>query len=316
MMEFRVAAAGWYKKRFGVDLDPSKEVLTLIGSKEGIGHTPLAFVNPADVVLYTDPGYPVYKIGTILADGVPQPIPLTSENKFLPDFSKIPKAKLKKAKLLFINYPNNPTAAVADKKFLAEAVDFARENKILVCHDAPYSEITFDGFRAPSILEVEGSMEVAIEYHSLSKTYNMTGWRIGWACGNADAIKGLGKVKQNVDSGAFDAVQEAGVEALNGPQDEYKKNLRTWESRRNLMVAGLSKLGWKVEKPKATFYLWAPVPTKEKSIDFARRVLDECGVVLTPGVGFGEYGEGYVRMALSQTEKRLKEALDRLGKLF
>jgi len=315
MLSFREAAAGWYKKRFNVDLDAEKQVVTLIGSKEGIGHTPLAFVNPGDAVLYTDPGYPVYKIGTILADGGPVPIPLLAENDFLPDLSAIPKEKVDKAKLFFLNYPNNPTTACASLEFFGEVVEFAKENNILVCHDAPYSEITYDGYKAPSILEVDGAMDVAIEYHSLSKTYNMTGWRIGWACGNAEAIAGIGKVKQNVDSGAFQAVQEAGIEALNGSQNGYTESMKVWESRRDMMVAGLNKLGWSVEKPKATFYLWIPVPTGEPSIDFAKKVLDECGVVVTPGVGFGQAGEGYIRMALTQNEARLTEALERLEKL-
>jgi len=315
MPSFREAVASWYKRRFGVDLDPETEVLTLIGSKEGVGHTPLAFVNPGDAVLVSNPGYPVYRIGTILADGVPVDLPLQKENNFLPDLTAVDEKDAKAAKLMYINYPSNPTAACADKKFFSEVVEFAREHDIIVCHDAPYSEVAFDGYRAPSFLEVDGAKEVGIEFHSLSKTYNMTGWRIGSASGNADVIAGLGKVKQNIDSGAFEAVQVAGVEALTGPQDAVKEGNRILQERRDLMVEGLRGLGWDVKKPKATFYLWIPVPTKESSIDFAARVLDETGVVVTPGVGFGSYGEGYVRVSLTQKTERLREALERLKKL-
>jgi len=316
MPAFREAAAGWYKKRFNVSLDAGKEVLALIGSKEGIAHIPLAFVNPGDVVLFTDPGYPVYRIGTILAGGNPVEVPLLEENDFLPDYSSIKKGDAKKAEILYINYPNNPTAAVAGKEFFKETVDFATENGIIVCHDAPYSEMAYDGYKAPSFLETKGAKEVGVEFHSLSKTYNMTGWRIGFAVGNPDVISGLGKIKENVDSGAFQAVQEAGIEALTGPQDSIERNVKTFKERRDLMVDGLNDLGFDVRKPKATFYLWFRIPGKYKSsVKFSSDLLDNAGVVMTPGVGFGRYGEGFVRCALTQPKERLSEVLDRIKKL-
>jgi len=312
MLSFRQAVADYYQRRFKVKLSPENQVVTLIGSKEGIAHIPLAFVNPGDTVLAADPAYPVYKIGTILAGGKPKPMPLLAENDFLPDLSKVDGAK---AKLMFLNYPNAPTGACATEEFFKEVVDFARDNDVIVCHDNPYCEMTFDGYTAPSFLETKGALEVGIEFNSLSKTYNMTGWRVGFAVGNAEILAGLGKVKENVDSGAFNAVQEAGIEALTGPQDAVAENMKVWQQRRDVMVEGLSKLGWSVTAPKATFYLWIPVPNGEPSIEFARRVLDECGVVVTPGVGFGDHGEGYIRLALTQNEERLKEALERLSKL-
>jgi LL-diaminopimelate aminotransferase len=316
MASFREAAAKWYKTRFNVSLDAGKEVLALIGSKEGIAHIPLAFVDPGDVVLFTDPGYPVYRVGTILADGKPVEMPLLEENDFLPDYSAIDRATAKKAKLLFINYPNNPTAAVADKKFFKETVDFAKENDIIVCHDAPYSEMAYDGYKAPSFLEVPGAKEVGVEFHSLSKTYNMTGWRIGFVVGNPDVISGLGKIKENVDSGAFQAVQEAGIEALTGPQDSIANHNKVFQERRDIMVDGLNDLGFNVAKPKATFYLWFRIPKRYKSsVIFAGEMLDKTGVVMTPGAGFGKYGEGYVRCALTQPRERLEEVLHRLKKM-
>ncbi len=316
MKSFREAAAGWYKRRFNVSLDPENEVLTLIGSKEGIAHIPLAFVDPGDVVLFTDPGYPVYRVGTILAGGVPVEVPLLEENGFLPDYSAIRKEDAKKAKLLYINYPNNPTAAVADKDFFRETVEYAKENDIVICHDAPYSEMSFEGYKAPSFLEAHGAKDVGVEFHSLSKTYNMTGWRIGFVAGNPEVLAGLGKVKENVDSGAFQAVQEAGTEALSGPQDCIQKNMRIFQERRDLMVDGLNDLGYDVKKPKATFYLWFRIPKKYKSsLKFSSDLLDKTGVVMTPGVGFGKYGEGYVRCALTQSKERLMEVLARMKKI-
>jgi len=315
MIGFRDACAVWMKNRFNVELNPESEVLTLIGSKEGIAHMPLAFVNPSDVVLYSNPGYPVYEVGTILADGIPVPIPLEIENDFKPDLSAIDIKTARKARIMHLNYPNNPTAATVEKEFFSEVVSFAKEHDIIVCHDAAYSEVSFDGYKAPSFLEVDGALDVGIEFHSLSKTFNMTGWRIGFAAGNPEVIAGLGKVKQNVDSGVFQGIQEAAITALNLPATIIEKNNRIIQARRNLMVDGLSRLGWKVPKPKATFYLWIPVPDGSPSIDFAKKVLDETGVVVTPGVGFGKYGEGYIRIALTQSEQRLKEALDRLEKL-
>lgn len=317
MAKFRDAIAHWYKRRFNVSLDVDGEILALIGSKEGIAHLPLAFVNPDDSVLVPDPGYPVYEIGTILADGVPVSMPLVEENEFKPVLDDIDIKVAKSARVMFLNYPNAPTAETADNSFFKEVVDFAVDNGIIVCHDNPYSEMTFDGYVAPSFLQTKGAKEVGIEFNSLSKTYNMTGWRLGFAVGNEEIIEGLGKVKQNIDSGAFNAIQLAGVEALTGSQDQVKKNMKIWESRRNLMVEGLRNLGWEVNKPKATFYLWFKIPKGYKnSMDFSKKVLDGTGIVITPGVGFGEAGEGYARVALTQPEQRLREVLNRLEKFL
>ena len=313
MLSFREAAANWYRKTMNVELDPEDEVLTLIGSKEGIAHIPLAFLNPGDISLVPDPAYPVYSIGSILADGRPFKMPLLDENDFLPELEAIPSDIAKKAKLLFINYPNNPTSATASLKFFEEVVDFANENEILVIHDNAYSEMTFNGYKAPSFLNVSGAKEVGIETHSLSKTYNMTGWRIGFAVGNRDIIAGLGKVKTNVDSGAFEAVQEAGIAALNGPQDCVSEMNNVYKERRDALIAGLKELGLEVRLPRATFYVWVHV--NGKSLDFTKALLEKAGIVTTPGVGFGEYGEGYVRFALTQPAARIKEAVDRMRRL-
>ncbi len=311
---FRRAVADWYRNRFSVEVDPEREVVALIGSKEGVGHLPLAFVEPGDAVLYTDPGYPVYKIAAILAEGEPVPVPLTEENGFLPDLSAIPRQAATRAKLFYLNYPNNPTAATAPKAFFEEVVDFACDHDIIVAHDAPYTELAYDSYRAPSFLEVDGARDVGIEFHSLSKTYNMTGWRIGMACGNEDVIAGLGKVKSNLDSGAFNAVQVAGIEALSGPQDEQRKNVSVFRERRDVLVKGLKDIGWDVPTPKATFYVWAAIPTKDDSIAFAKKILDEAGVVVTPGVGLGEHGEGYVRFSFTVSKERIQEAVERIEK--
>ncbi|MBN2014807.1 MAG: LL-diaminopimelate aminotransferase [Candidatus Altiarchaeota archaeon] len=316
MLSFRKAAAGWCKNRFGVSLNPESEVITLIGSKEGIAHTPLAFLDPGDTALVPNPAYPVYRIGTILSDGIPVDIPLLEKNDFKPDLKSIDKETAKKSRLLFINYPNNPTAATAELEFFKEAVDFAQDNDLIVLHDAPYTEMTYGDYKTRSFLEAKNSREVGIEFHSLSKTYNMTGWRIGFAVGNAEILAGLGKVKENVDSGAFQAVQLAAVEALEGPQDSIRENMKVLEERRDLMVQGLRDLGWEINKPTATFYLWFRIPsTYKSSIKFASDLLDKTGVVMTPGVGFGKYGEGYVRCALTQKKERLEEALERIRRL-
>jgi LL-diaminopimelate aminotransferase len=312
---FRDKVAEWYKKRFGVDLEPEKEVLTLIGSKEGIAHLPLAFVNPFDLVLVPSPAYPVYKIGTIFAGGEPFAMPLLKENGFLPDFEEIPEEVLKKAKLLFINYPNNPTAAVADTEFFKRAVELGRKYNILICHDLAYSEMCFDGYRPSSILEIPHAKEVAIEFHSLSKTYNMTGWRIGFAVGNQEAIAGLGAIKSNVDSGAFQAVQFAGIAALEGDQSCVEEMRAIYTKRRDIMVSGLRSLGFSLDTPKATFYLWVEVPQGFGSAEFAKLLLEKAGIVVTPGNGFGEPGEGFFRVALTQKEDRLNQALERLSKI-
>ncbi len=260
MNDFRKAVASWYQRRFGVALDPEKEVVTLIGSKEGIAHFPLAFLNPGDLALVTSPGYPVYHIGTLFAGGQSYFLPLLKENRFLPDLSQIPRETAGQAKILFLNYPNNPTAAVADRAFFEQVVRFARENQVIVAHDAAYSEIAYDGYRPMSFLEIPGAKEVGIEFHSLSKTYNMTGWRIGFAVGNAQLIAGLSQIKSNIDSGAAQAIQWAGIEALEGPQDCLFELNAIYQKRRDLMVAGLKKIGLGVEAPKATFYLWIEVP--------------------------------------------------------
>ena len=313
MLAFRTAAATWIKKTMKVDLNPEDEVLTLIGSKEGIAHIPLAFLNPGEISLVPDPAYPVYNIGTILADGKPHKMPLLAENDFLPDLDVIPASVAEKAKIMFINYPNNPTSATASVKFFEEVVDFANENKILVIHDNAYSEMTYDSYKAPSFLGVNGAKEIGIEMHSLSKTYNMTGWRIGFAIGNRNILSGLGKVKTNVDSGAFEAVQEAGIAALNGPQDCIREMNRVYKERRDALLAGLKELGFEVKPPKATFYVWTRV--KGSSLEFSRMLLEKAGIVATPGVGFGEYGEGYIRFALTQSVDRINEAVERMRKL-
>ncbi|ADO44758.1 LL-diaminopimelate aminotransferase [Hydrogenobacter thermophilus TK-6] len=315
MLSFREAVAEFYRRRFGVFLDPEKEVITLIGSKEGIAHFPLAFINPDDVVLCPDPAYPVYKIGTLFAGGVPYIMPLKEENNFLPDFKSIPKDVLKRAKIIWVNYPNNPTSAVADESFYRELIDWARENNIIVASDLAYSEIYFGNQKPMSILQIDGAKEVAIEFHSLSKTYNMTGWRIGMAVGNEKLISGLGKVKTNVDSGQFQAIQEAGITALKMPESELQKIREVYRQRREAMVKALQDAGLEVYSSTATFYLWVKVPKGYTSAQFVSLLLDECGIVCTPGNGFGEHGEGYFRISLTLPTERLLEAAERIRKL-
>jgi LL-diaminopimelate aminotransferase len=315
MIEFRSAAAQWFDRRFGVEFDPQKEVLALIGSKEGIAHIPLAFVNPGDYVLVPSPGYPVYRVSTLFAGGNPYFLPLRKENNFLPNLSEIPEEVAKKAKLLFINYPNNPTSAIADRPFFEKVVAFARRYQIIVCHDAAYSEVAFDGYRPLSFLEVEGAKEVGIEFHSLSKTFNMTGWRIGFALGCSEIISVLGRVKTNIDSGIFQAIQEAGIVAYNHFDTPLPEIINVYERRRDMMIKGLQEIGLEVDRPKATFYLWIHVPMGYTSARFAALLLEQGGIVATPGNGFGEEGEGYIRMALTVDEKRLKEAIERLKRI-
>jgi len=312
--QFRSAVAKWYKKRFNVELDPEKEVLSLIGSKEGIAHLFFAFIDPGDVALIPDPGYPVYKVATILAGGVPYSVPLLKENNFLPDLNAIDKDVLKRAKLLFINYPNNPIGAVATKEFMRGAVDFCRKNDLLLCSDLAYSEVAFGGYRPISVLEVPGAKDVAVEFHSLSKTYNMTGWRIGMVVGSAEAIAALSIIKTNVDSGIFKAIQAAGVEALKGPQKEIDRMNRTYEERRDIIIDGLNSLGWSLEYPKASFYIWVPVPKGFTSSSFVAHMLEKAGVLVVPGSGYGEYGEGYIRISITNKAARLKEAISRMKK--
>ena len=315
MIEFRTAVAKWYERRFRVKLNPKTEVLSLIGSKEGIAHIPLAFVNPGDYVLVPSPGYPVFRVSTLFAGGTPYFLPLRKENGFLPNLSEIPKGVAEKAKLLFINYPNNPTSAVAERPFFEEVVAFAERYQIIVCHDAAYSEIAFDGYQPLSFLGVNSGKEVGIEFHSLSKTFNMTGWRIGFVVGHSEIVAGLGRVKTNIDSGLFQAIQEAGTEALNHLDTPLPEIIKTYERRRDVMVEGLQGIGLEVEKPKATFYLWIQVPRGYTSAQFATLLLEQAGIVATPGNGFGEEGEGYIRMALTVDETRLKEAITRLKRI-
>ena len=315
MMEFKETVAQWYKERFGVNLDPGSEVVSLIGSKEGIAHFPLAFINPGDVALVPTPAYPVYNIATLFAGGEPYFMPLLIENQFLPNLDDIPDEVATRAKVMFINYPNNPTSAVADVDFFKRVVDFAEKNEIVVCHDAAYTEMAFDGYRPPSFLEVDGAKEVGMEFHSLSKTYNMTGWRIGFAVGNQKAIDGLGAIKSNIDSGAFEAVQMAGIEAIRGDQSCVKQTNQVYTERRDLMVDALNNAGFEVESPKATFYLWVKVPEGLSSAQIATDLLEKAGLVVTPGNGFGDPGEGYFRIALTQTKERLAEAIDRLKEM-
>jgi LL-diaminopimelate aminotransferase len=313
--DFRAAVTSWYKNRFGVDIQQD-QVVALLGSKEGIANIARAFINPGDHVLCPDPAYPVYANGsTILCDGTTVPLPLLEGNGFRPDFSAV---DARRVKMMFINYPNNPTAATVEYKCLKEAVQFAKDNNIILCYDNAYSEVTYDGYRAPSILEIDGAMDVAVEFHSLSKTFNMTGDRIGFAVGNKALVAGLTKVKSQIDSGPPVYTQKVAVKALNSytnpePPEFLKKNNQTMQERRDLLVDTLCKLGYRCEKPKATFYVW--VNCKGDSMKFAAKLLD-AGVVVTPGVGFGKYGEGFVRITFTQPKKRIKEACERIKAAF
>jgi LL-diaminopimelate aminotransferase len=308
---FRRAAAGWMERRYGVGLDPDTEVVSLIGSKEGIANMAIAFVDPGDVVLVPDPGYPVYHIGTSFNGGTTYRLPLRRENGFLPDLSAIPDEVARRAKLLWLNYPNNPTSAVAPRSFFSDVIRFAERHDVIVCHDAAYAEIYF-GERSPSILEIPGGREVAIEFHSLSKTFSMTGWRIGFAVGHPELIGGLGKVKTNVDSGVFQAVQEAAIAALTGDAGVVDKLRAMYRERRDVLVDGLGRVGLPCEPPAGTFYVWVPVPRGLTAAGLATRCLTEAGVVVTPGNGFGDAGEGYIRLTLCSPVERLREAVERL----
>jgi LL-diaminopimelate aminotransferase len=308
---FRHAAAGWMERRYGVGLDPDTEVVSLIGSKEGIANMAIAFVDPGDVVLVPDPGYPVYHIGTSFNGGTTYRLPLRRENGFLPDLSAIPDEVARRAKLLWLNYPNNPTSAVAPRSFFSDVIRFAERHDVIVCHDAAYAEIYF-GERPPSILEIPGGREVAIEFHSLSKTFSMTGWRIGFAVGHPELIGGLGKVKTNVDSGVFQAVQEAAIAALTGDAGVVDKLRAMYRERRDVLVDGLGRVGLPCEPPAGTFYVWVPVPRGLTAAGLATRCLTEAGVVVTPGNGFGDVGEGYIRLTLCSPVERLREAVERL----
>jgi len=315
MKAYREAVAAWYERRFGIDLDPDKEVIALIGSKEGIAHFPLAFVNPGDVVLCPEPAYPVYRIGTIFAGGEPYDLPLREENDFLPDLGSVPSEVLDRAKIIWINYPNNPTSADATEDFYRDLVKWAKKHGLIIASDNAYSEI-YTGDRKPiSILQIEGAKEVAVEFHSLSKTYNMTGWRIGMAVGNEELIRGLGKVKTNVDSGQFNAVQRAAIVALNMPDEELDKLRSIYRDRRKVMTAALRKIGLEPLESDVTFYVWTKVPEGYSSSEFVGRLIDEAGVVCTPGSGFGPSGEGFFRISLTVPTDRLEEAANRIENL-
>jgi LL-diaminopimelate aminotransferase len=310
--ELRKTIANWYLRRFGVTLDPEKEVAPLIGSKEGIAHVALCLLNPGDIALITDPGYPVYTIGTKLAGGTPYYLPISPKNNFLPDLDNIPIDILAKARVLWLNYPNNPTGAVADLNFFNKAVEFAKKHDICICHDGPYSEVAFDGYTPVSFLQAEGAKDVGIEFHSLSKTYNMTGWRIGMAVGNATAINALKTLKSNMDSGIPQAIQYAAIEALTGPQNYIKEHNDIYQRRRDLIVDTLNKMGLEAQPPKASLYIWAKVPHGFTSVEFTNDLLDKVGVVVTPGTGYGSNGEGYVRLSLTIADALLLKGLSRM----
>lgn len=313
--ELRQTIAEWYEKRFGLKLDSDKEILPLIGSKEGIGHMSFCFIDQDDLALVPDPGYPVYSMSTILAGGEPHYLPLTEENNFLPDLASIPTRIAEKSKIMWINYPNNPTAAVADLDFFEQTVAFAKRYDLLVCHDAPYTEVAFDGYRPVSLLQAPGAMEVGVEFHSFSKTYNMTGWRIGMAVGNATAINALMRMKSNLDSGINQAIQHMAIAAFKGPQDCIEKNNAIYQKRRDKVIETLNKIGLKANPPKASLYVWARIPEGYTSADYATKLIDEAGVVVTPGTGYGDAGEGYIRFSLTIPDDRLEEGLARLEKL-
>jgi len=311
----RQAFAQWFERRFGVSLDPDSEVLPLIGSKEGIGHIFLGHVNPGDEVLIPDPGYPVYAAGAILAGAVPRYFPLRKKNNFLPDIEELEKLVSPKTRMLWLNYPSNPTTAVASLEFFKEISRFAAEKGILICQDMAYSEITFNGGKAVSLLQAQGGKDTGIEFHSLSKTFCMTGWRVGFAAGKAEAITALSKVKTNLDSGIFIPIQKAAAEALSNCEKDAKEICEIFEDRQNMFVSGLNEIGWTVPMPEATFYVWAPVPGGYDSMKFCTHLMEETGIVCTPGVGFGSHGEGFVRMSLTISNDRLKEALKRIKKM-
>lgn len=309
---FRKAACDWMHKRFGVELNPDTEMLANIGSKEAIAHVFFAFVDKGDYTLIPDPGYPVYKNATIFAGGTPFAMPLLEENGYLPDFDKIPEDVAKKSKLMFLNYPNNPTGAVCDLEFLKKAVDYCKKYDILLCFDQAYCEMTYDGYVAPSVLQVEGGKDVAIEFYSHSKSYNMTGWRVGWVCGNKDAVKALGTIKNNIDSGTFKAIQDAAIAAFNADQSYIDNLNKMYQERRDAAEEGLRELGWNIKPSKATFYLWLPVPKGMTSEEFVTLMLEKANVVVPPGNGYGKYGEGYFRVALTKDVETIKKCIQRM----
>jgi LL-diaminopimelate aminotransferase len=315
MPELRLAIAEWMAKRFDVALDPDTEVLPLWGSKEGVVHLPWAVISEGDFVLVADPGYPVYDTGTRLAGGTPIALPLHRSNGFVPDFTDVSDEHARRAKLMWLNYPGNPTGATCEIDTFERAVEFCTRNKILLAHDAAYSEITYDGYTAPSVLEVDGAKECAVELHSFSKTFNMTGWRIGWVCGNAEAVEALGRLKTNLDSGIFNAIQRAGIAGLTGPRDFLDDQLAVFARRRDRAVAALREAGLDATAPKGSFYLWVPVPEGYTSTSFATKLLDEIAVVVAPGNGYGAHGEGFVRFSLTLADEEIDEGCERIARL-
>ena len=311
--EFRKATADWYQRRFGISLDPDSEVISLIGAKEGIGHAALCFIEPGDIALVPDPGYPVYSVGTWFAGGECHWLPLEEENGWLPDLDAIPEDVARQAKVMWLNYPNNPTGAVADLGYFNQVVEFAKSYDLAVLHDACYTDVTFDGYRHPSFLQAEGAMDVGMEFHSLSKTYNMTGWRLGMAVGNADMINALLIVKSNLDSGVPQAIQYMGIEALNTTDDWIDERNAVYQRRRDRVLQVLSDIGLEFDPPKASLYVWARVPEGFSSGEFAEQLLDQCDIVVTPGAGYGSYGEGYIRFSLTIDDDQLEEGLSRLA---
>jgi LL-diaminopimelate aminotransferase len=310
--ELRKSIAGWYQRRFGVTLDPDKEVLPLIGSKEGIANIAYCLIDPGDVGLVPDPGYPVYSMGTMFAGGETHYMPLKEENNFLPDFSAIPEDVARRAKVLWLNYPNAPTAAVADIAFFDEAVRFAKQYEIAICHDAPYTEVAYDGYKPISFMQADGARDVGIEFHSLSKSFNMTGWRIGMAVGNPTLIDALFRIKSNVDSGINQAVQRMAITALDGPQDCIEEHNQIYQHRRDVLVKALRACGLRVNEPKASLYVWAKVPSNFTAAEFAARLIDDIGVVVTPGNAFGPSGEGFIRLSITTPTERVEEGARRM----
>ena len=311
---FRRAVADFYRRRFGVELDPDTQVLPLIGSKEGIAHLPWAFVDPGDPVLVTEPGYPVYEVGTILAGGEPVHLPLRAEDGWFPDLGQVDGAAADAARILWLCYPSNPTGAVATADQLADAVAFCAAHDLLLAYDNAYSELTYDGFVAPSVLQVPGALDVAIEFGSLSKIFNMTGWRLGWAVGNPVAIEALGRVKTNIDSGVFNAVQRAGIAALDSGMPHLPGLVATYQRRRDRILEVFREAGWTVDAPRGALYVWLPTPPGESSVGFTARLLDEAGVVVAPGTGYGPSGEGYIRLSITIPDERLEEGCERVRK--
>lgn len=310
--EFSQAVADWYRQKFGVCLDAASEIHSLIGSQEGLAHISLCLTNPGDIILIPDPGYPIYSAGPLMADAKLYSMPLTGDHDFLPDLAAIPESVLEQAKIMILNYPNNPLAAVATREFFQEVVDYAKRYRFIVCHDFAYSDLVFDGYKPDSFLSVPGAKEVGVEFNSLSKTYNMAGCRVGYIVGNAGVIELLGRLKSNFDYGIFAPLQQAAIAALTGPQQCVADTAATYQRRRDIIIEGLKDIGWHIDKPKASMYIWAPVPTRQSSIEFAADLLRQAGIAAIPGVAFGQFGEGFIRFALVQPEHRLTEAVNRI----